>query len=68
MRYTITDECVGDIRVYECYEYMKRQLKVFDTEPVSYTHLDVYKRQVLFCSCSIPRAVSRTFLVIVVLS
>ena len=32
MRYTITDECVGDIRVYECYEYMKRQLKVFDTE------------------------------------
>ena len=25
---------------------MEKQIKIFDTTPVSYTHLDVYKRQV----------------------
>ena len=40
--YKIGDDCLA------CLKDLKRWFKLVDDKPVSYTHLDVYKRQVIY--------------------
>ena len=41
---------------YLCNFLNKRQLRICSCTPVSYTHLDVYKRQLLYCSNKIDKS------------